>query len=315
MLRVLEGGALATVQDLGRFGYQHLGVPQSGAMDGVALRIANRLVGNEDGAACIEITLGGTAFEVLAPCVLAVTGADLGARLGGMPLPLWTSVRAHAGQRLVFTQRRYGARAYLALAGGLDVPLVLGSRSTYLPGGWGGLEGRALQAGDVLQPVVPPRDLLRLTARRWRVPPTYGRMLRIVLHEDACDVPTSWLMQPWRVAQASNRIGLRLEGQPLHACVQSVDSFGVFPGVIQLPPDGLPIVLMADAQPTGGYPALGAVIQADLPHAAQLLPGDTVQLVPVTAEEALDALRAQRAWLRQPLAEDEALFALAQARG
>lgn len=114
---MLDGGVLATVQDLGRFGYQHLGVPQSGAMDGIALRIANRLVGNEESAAGIEITLGGTSFEVLAPCVIAVTGADLGARLGDVPLPLWISVRAQPGQRLVFSQRMRGARAYLALAG------------------------------------------------------------------------------------------------------------------------------------------------------------------------------------------------------
>lgn len=308
---MLDGGVLATVQDLGRFGYQHLGVPQSGAMDGIALRIANRLVGNEESAAGIEITLGGTSFEVLAPCVIAVTGADLGARLGDVPLPLWISVRAQPGQRLVFSQRMRGARAYLALAGGVEVPLVLGSRSTYLPGGWGGLDGRALQAGDVLRPAVPPRDLFRLAARRWCTPPSHGHVLRVVLQEDYCNVPRSWLMQQWRVAQASNRIGLRLEGEPLRQPAQSVDSFGVFPGVIQLPPDGLPIVLMADAQPTGGYPALGAVIQADLHHAAQLVPGDSVQLVPVAPEEALNALRTQRAWLQQGVTEDEMLFVLA----
>ncbi|MCS7087816.1 MAG: biotin-dependent carboxyltransferase family protein [Thermoflexales bacterium] len=311
MLRVLEGGALATVQDRGRRGYQRFGVPQSGAVDAVAHAIANRLVGNPPEAASIEITWGGAVFEVLEPCVFAVTGADLGARLAGATVPLWTSVYARVGQRLAFLQRVRGGRAYLALAGGVDVPVVLGSRSTYLPGQFGGVEGRALRPGDYVRVAAPPRDLARWAARRWASPPTYTNVLRVLL---CGDWDRAALAQPRQVGASSNRIGLRLEGVPLRAPTQSVDSFGVFPGVIQLPPDGQPIVLLADAQPTGGYPVLGVVIQADLHLAAQLLPGDTVWLMPVTRDEALDALREQRAWLASPIEEDDAFLSLAHVR-
>jgi antagonist of KipI len=150
MLRVISPGALCTVQDLGRPGYQRFGVPVGGAMDRPACAIANRLVGNPPDAACLEITGPGAAFEVLAPCVVALAGADLGATFRGRALPTWASVRLASCGELIFEGRRWGARAYLALAGGIDVAPVLGARSTCLPGGFGGLNGRALRAGDVI---------------------------------------------------------------------------------------------------------------------------------------------------------------------
>lgn len=309
MLRVLAAGALATIQDLGRRDALHLGVPLSGAMDRVAHEIANRLVGNPLDAACVEITLGGGMFEVLEPCVIAATGGDLGFTLNGSPAPMWTSLWVRPRQVIAFEGRRSSGRASLALAGGVAAPLILGSRSTYVPGRFGGIEGRGLQPGDLLRPHAPPADLLRHAGRRWAHPPSYSTDLRVL---PVGQVPPGF-EQPWRVSATSNRIGLRLEGEPLVLpSPRDVASFGVFPGVIQLPPDGLPIVLMADAQPTGGYPVIGAVIQADLHHAAQLLPGDAVRLIPVCLDEAIQALRALRQWLASPvdsLDEDNAALA------
>lgn len=320
MLRVVAPGALCSVQDLGRPGYQRFGVPVSGAMDAVACIIANRLVGNPPGAACLEITLGGTALEVVSPCVIAVTGGDLGATLNGRPLPTWASVFVRPGQRITFEGRRMGGRAYLALAGGVDVPLVLGSRSTYLPGRFGGLDGRPLQMDDLIRSTTPAGDPLRLAGRLWPSPVDYCPFIRVL------PLPTSigsserlvsgLTAQPWRVGATSNRIGLRLEGARLPVeQLSDLASFGVFPGVIQLPPDGQPILLMADAQPTGGYPVIAVAIQADLHRAGQLLPGDEVCFSLVTQEEAIAAWRALRMQLDSPIADDEGIALAAAAQG
>jgi biotin-dependent carboxylase-like uncharacterized protein len=310
MLRVHSPGPLATIQDLGREGYQHQGVPVSGAMDEVACEIANRLLGNAPNAACIEITAGGAAFEALAPCVVAITGADLGATLSGRPLLLWMSTFVRAGQRIEFEGRQAsGARAYLALAGGIDVPLALGSRSTYLPGGFGGLAGRALREGDVLktQDVKRKTDDARIAGRTWPSPPDYAPPIRLLPgpHADWFDLD-ALTTQPWRVSATSNRIGLRLDGAPLPQLAQhELASFGVFPGVIQVPPDGQPILLMADAQPTGGYPVVAVAIRADLHRAAQTLPGDALCFAWTTQEDAVAASRALRALIEHPIEDDE----------
>ncbi|MCL6509681.1 MAG: biotin-dependent carboxyltransferase family protein [Anaerolineae bacterium] len=319
MLRVVAPGVLCTVQDLGRSGYQRFGVPVGGAMDRVACAIANRLVGNLPTAACVEITGGGAVFEVVEPCVVAVTGADLGATLNGQPLPMWLSVYLTAGRRVAFEGRRSGARAYLALAGGVDAPLVLGSRSTYLPGGFGGLGGRGLQMDDVLRPVPgqAPRDLIRLAGCAWPVAVDYALLIRILPFHDPSDLRSADLTaHPWRVGASSNRIGLRLEGPPIQTSQsREVISFGVFPGVIQLPPDGQPILLMADAQPTGGYPVVAVVIQADLHRAAQALPGDELRFAWTTIAEATQAWRELQRLLALPVEEDDGTALAAASRG
>lgn len=322
MLRVIAPGALCTVQDLGRAGFQRFGVPLGGAMDRMACAIANRLVGNPPTAACVEITAGGAVFEAVEPCVVAVTGADLVATLNGQPLPMWMSVYVAAGRRIAFEGRRNGARAYLALAGGVDAPVVLGSRSTYLPGGFGGLDGRALQMDDLLRPVPgrSPRDLVRLAGCAWPAPVDYAPLIRVLSCQHLLDPPPADVADlaahPWRVGAASNRIGLRLEGPPVRLSQpRDLVSFGVFPGVIQLPPDGLPILLMADAQPTGGYPVVAVVIQADLHRAAQALPGDELRFVWTTIAEATQAWRELQRLLALPVEEDDGTALAAAIRG
>jgi len=308
MLRVLSPGPLCTLQDLGREGYQHQGVPVSGAMDATACEIANRLLGNPPDAAAIEITAGGAVFEALAPCVVAITGADLGAMLNGHPLPLWTSLFVRAGQRIEFEGRRAsGARAYLALAGGIEAPIVLGSRSTCLPGGFGGLAGRALHEGDVICAGRSEHDDARIAGRAWPSPPDYAPLVRLLPGPQANWFDMEALTaQPWRVSATSNRIGLRLEGQPLgQHTTRDVASFGVFTGVIQVPPDGQPILLMADAQPTGGYPVVAVAIRADLHRAAQLLPGDAFRFTWTTQEDAVANWRDLRTVIQHPIEDDE----------
>ena len=318
MLRVIAPGVLCTIQDLGRPDYQRFGVPIGGAMDRVACVIANRLVGNPITAACLEITAGGAAFEVLAPCVIAVTGGDLGATLNNRPLPAWTSALVRPGQHLAFEERRQGARAYLALAGGVDVPLVLGSHSTYLPGRFGGLDGRPLQMGDVIRPASSAFDPARLAGRIWPAPVDYAPFIRILPFHTPPGQPglDDLTALPWRVGATSNRIGLRLEGARLHIeRAGDLPSFGVFPGVIQLPLDGCPILLMADAQPTGGYPAIAVAIQADLHRAAQLMPGDEVRFAWTTRAAAIAAWRALNALLDSPIDMDDGIALAAAAQG
>ncbi|MFL5804293.1 MAG: biotin-dependent carboxyltransferase family protein [Roseiflexaceae bacterium] len=314
-LRVLSS-ILTSVQDLGRPGWQRYGVPSAGAMDSFALEAGNRLVGNPPGAAALEITAG-AAFEILEPALLALTGASLGALLDGLPLPAWTAVFARPGAQLQLPGRggAWGARAYLALAGGVAAPELLGSRSTYLPGGFGGLDGRALRPGDLVSVGAALQDIGWPAGRRWpeRARPPYRAQpeLRLIRgpHADlfAADALELLLAQPFQIGRDSNRMGYRLEGARLpYARPVSLPSLGVLPGVVQVPPDGAPILLMADAQTTGGYPIAGVVIGADLPLAAQLLPGDRLRFALASIEEARDAWRRLRSWAAAPIEEDEA---------
>jgi len=315
MLKVIDPGALCTLQDLGRAGYESAGVPRSGVMDVAACVMANRIVGNPLDEAVIEITLSAS-FEVTAPCVIAIAGADLGATLNRQALPMWTSVFCNAGSRIAFERRRHGARAYLALAGGIEAPCVLGSRSTYLPAGFGGMQGRALQMDDVIRPRWAV-DVARAAGRVWPASsqPNYSHVIHVLPGPHASllndETKMTFINSPWRVSATSNRIGLRLEGPAL--LVQErreIQSMGVFAGVVQLPPDGRPILLMADAQPTGGYPVIAVAIQADLPSAAQMIAGDALRFAWTTLDEAIVAQHRLHECVVTPIEEDEgALFA------
>jgi biotin-dependent carboxylase-like uncharacterized protein len=316
LLEVITAGPLTTIQDLGRPHAMRHGVPAGGAMDAFALQAANRLVGNHPAAAALEITAGHAAFIALAPLVVAITGADCAPRLNDHPAPLWASFLMGAGARLVFGARRrdWGARAYLALAGGVDVSAVLGSRSTDLAGGFGGHEGRALQTGDVIcASHVAASD--RVAGHVWRedMRPAYGSQpaLRVLPgpHADRFtpESVTALFDAPYRVGQQSNRIGYRLDGPKLiPAQSGSLPSLGVVMGALQVPPDGQPILLMADAQTTGGYPIAGVVIRTDLPLAAQLLPGDSLRFLPVVEDEAVTAWRRYHDWLAHGLIQPDA---------
>jgi allophanate hydrolase subunit 2 len=190
---------------------------------------------------------------------------------------------------------------------------VLGARSTYLPGEFGGLAGRALRSGDVVA-AQPAGDLARRVGRIWPAPPDYAPRVRVLPFDGP--VPDALIAHEWRVGAQSNRIGLRLSGPRIEIDQPRVrDSFGVFPSVIQLPPDGQPILLTADAQPTGGYPVIAIAIQADLHRVAQVLPGDALRFVPTTLEEAVDAWRRLQALLALPVEEDEGMALAARARG
>ncbi len=311
-LTVLKAGLLTTVQDLGRWGHQAAGVSIAGPMDGFSHRLANRLVGNLPDAATIEATIAGPELRIERPTTIAVCGADLGATLDMAPLPLNRGVAAGHGAVLRFSGRRADARAYVAFEGGLDVPLILGSRATHLPSGLGGLNGRALRAGDVVgigratggaigsasgaafgtdrqTPASSPEPatLSRTTPQTLRVLPGPQADWFDTGGFDALEAIT------FTVTPHSNRMGYRLAGSRPVPRVRSDEMISdvTVPGAIQIPPEGNPILLMADRQTTGGYPQIAVVIAADLPLAGQLAPGDDIRFVPCRAAEALSALR------------------------
>lgn len=284
-IRVVRGGALSTVQDLGRAYYRHAGVPLGGAMDAFALRLGNLLVGNEERAAGIEVTLGGVELRFPQGGVVAVTGASYEG------ITSWRPMTVGAGQSVTLGTCVRGCRGYIAVRGGIAVPLVLGSRSTYSRGGWGGLEGRRLQEGDLLSvgeaepATVPP------VAASWSLLPGYASAatLRIIAGAQAAWFGEQVTAQEYKVSVQSDRMGLRLhaaEALKPEGKVAELASGGVVPGTIQVPPDGLPIVLGVDAQTIGGYPQAGQVVSVDLPVLAQLRPGDTVKFKVVTLAEA-----------------------------
>jgi KipI family sensor histidine kinase inhibitor len=282
-LEVLEAGLLTTVQDAGRSGYRRLGVSPGGALDPPALALANRAVGNPDGTAGLELTLSGPTLRFLRPVRFALAGADLGAvlqrsDLGDWAVPSGIAVLARAGNVLSFRGRRSGCRAYLACTGGVEVPLVLGSRATDRGAGFGGFAGRALRPGDVLgaEPSATPSAAPAAAPARGIASPA---IVRVVPGPQRADFPEvsieSFTSQVWRVGSLSDRVGCRLEGEPLaHRGSGEIVSDGMVPGSIQVPPDGRPIVMLADAPTTGGYPKIGAVVSDDLPLVAQLVPGE-----------------------------------------
>jgi antagonist of KipI len=309
IIEVIDAGLLSTVQDLGRFRYQRYGVPVSVAADPFALRVANQLVGNPAGAAGLECTLVGPGLRFLATTVMAVTGADLSPTLDGEAVAMWEPVVAPAESMLVFGDARDGVRGYLAIHGGIDVPLVLGSRSTHVRSKLGGFGGRAIQAGDFVAAVgdAPPS---RVEGRR--LPPehvpAYGRrhVLRVVLGpQDGAFTESgirTFLSSSYCVSGQSDRIGCRLQGPVIeHATSPDIVSDGIPYGAVQVAGDGMPIVLLVDRGTTGGYTKIATVISVDLPRLAQAGTGDTVTFVAATVHEAHRLLR-QREEIFQRLA-------------
>ena len=304
ILRVESPGLLTTVQDEGRWGHQRDGMVVAGAMDPFASAVANLLVGNPRGAAVLEITLLGPILRALADIRLALCGGDLSPSIDGLPVPLWKTFTLRKDQTLTFGRRRSGARAYLAVAGGLAVPAALGSRATFLRAQIGGFEGRSLRTGDVLegwpQPLSPGERGLRPSDI-----PAYSlpAVLRVLPgpHSSAFtdEGRDTFFSATYTVSPQSDRQGYRLTG-PAVARADAADLLSeAMPwGGIQVPPDGLPILLMADRQTTGGYPLVAVVLSADLPRAGQLAPGESVRFEAVTLAEAHElALRRER-WLR-----------------
>ncbi len=305
-ITVIKGGWLTTVQDLGRYGAQPYGLSVAGAMDSFSTIVANRLVRNPDYAAVLELTLKGPELQFEHDAAIALTGADLSPTINGRSIPMWERIVIQGGSRLRFGMPRTGSRAYLAIAGGIDVPLMLGSRSTHCASETGGLEGRPLKQGDVLCCGQPRQFVDCGTAKRLlkELIPRYERSVTLRIIPGPQDnfflkeSHTALIGSPYTVAPQSDRMGYRLTGPPIirKGATQFI-SDGTTMGALQVPPDGQPILLMADRQTTGGYPKIAVVISVDLPLAAQLAPGDRISFSPYTVAEAQAVLRQQRAQL------------------
>jgi 5-oxoprolinase (ATP-hydrolysing) subunit C len=303
---IISPGARTCVQDLGRDGWRHLGVARAGALDPAQAMLANRLLGNPGQAAVLEITMSGPALVFAHPSRIALCGAHFDSRFedtsGSLhAMPSARPVRLPAGTLRLGTARK-GLRAWLAIEGGVEVPQVLGSRSTDLRGGFGGYEGRTLRAGDRLALGAPSCDAhtddaladpLHPQAPAWWI-----SLDDIGMHDvpiryvpSSLCIAASLANRNWRVDPRSDRQGLRCEGDAIPTDLPEEVSAPVAPGTIQLPPDGHPIVLLADAQTVGGYPRLGYVIATDLPRLAQLRPGDPLRFTAVDRAEAQSAVR------------------------
>ena len=302
-VHVLSPGFLTTVQDLGRERYAHLGISASGAADSLSLRIGNLYLGNPENTAALEMTLVGCTLEFEEDTSIALTGSDFAAQVNGKPLPLWTPVPIKSGDLLHIGHTTTGARAYLCVRGGFQCKPFLGSVSTHLITGLGGIEGRPLKKGDTLsvqrllgKPPSPPftTNLLRTVDERTLLRVTRGPQ------EDffSRDARLAFLSSPYTVSEDSNRMGLRLNGPALTRTVdKEMLTEGVSLGAIQVPQGGEPIILFVEHQTTGGYPKIANVISADLHRLGQLRPRDVVRFESVSFKRARDLLRRQEAFL------------------
>ncbi|OGP88189.1 MAG: hypothetical protein A2156_03780 [Deltaproteobacteria bacterium RBG_16_48_10] len=304
---VLEPGFLTTVQDLGRFGFSQIGVPPSGALDPFSLRVGNLLVGNEEGEAGLETTIMGLRLKAMREAVIAITGGDLFPTLNGELLEMWRSHLLVEGDMLNFKGVRKGCRAYLALHGGIAVPEIMGSKSTFLPGKFGGLEGRALKKGDILYTLDIPTSFDKIG----------GRFPTDLIPTSEKETPLRVIPGPqdhhftelgfqtfrssfYQVTAKSDRMGIRLEGPKIERrsdVEESIISESLIPGAIQVPGDGKPMIILNELV-TGGYTKIATIISTDLSKVAQLKPGDRVRFEPISAEEAHQLLRKQEGRLK-----------------
>ena len=292
-MTVLSPGPLSTIQDEGRFGAMGKGFSPGGAMDITAMKLANLLVGNAPGVGVIEMTMLGLTARFDCDSVIALTGADMSAQLNGKAIRRYGSVPVHSGDILSMNAAQHGMRAYLAVAGGFDLPVVMGSVSTNLKCALGGFQGRKLQKGDEL-PLNHSVSADLFGARQVAVPEEYPETipLRVLLgpQEDAFTQMgiATFLGNEYTVTDKSDRMGIRLAGQKVES-KHGVDiiSDGIVTGSVQIPASGTPIIMMADRQTTGGYAKIATVISADLGRAAQARPGTRIRFVQVTEQEAI----------------------------
>ncbi|MCD6672549.1 MAG: biotin-dependent carboxyltransferase family protein [Burkholderiaceae bacterium] len=318
MLEIVATGALNSIQDRGRERYRRYGVGVAGAMDRLALELGNAMLGNSLDAAGIEITLPPFRVRFHTAVGFSITGADTNALLDGDPLPPYWTAHAHGGSELSFGAAEQGARAYLLVEGGMDVPRVLDSRSTDLKAGFGGFHGRSLRKGDLIRinaagfrnqehgwpsdfGIEPPGNALRIDSE------TEGNSCVAVRVLPARDIDVltanairAFWRTPWAVTPQSDRAGLRLAGPTLETHGHSEKlSHGIVPGVIQLPPNGLPIIQASDANTTGGYPIVGVVIGADLWRLGQVPIGGRLRFLQTTPADAIRAEGQVREWVER----------------
>ncbi len=311
MIQVLKPGLLTTVQDLGRIGYQQYGIVVGGALDTFAARVANLVVGNEDNAAVLELAQTGPELKFSSDTLLAWTGGDFDARLGGQPLPRDRAVRVAAGESVNFGVARSGLRAWVAIAGGIDVPLVMGSRTTYRRAGIGGHQGRPLVAGDELKTfaagdrasaMLAALKTAEKRATTWTVrPETLGKqapagVVRAMRGPEwdwfSEDAQRDFFSADWQATKEADRMGVRLQGPGLVLVKpREMISAAVNTGVVQVPPSGHPIVLLPSRQSVGGYPRIAAVAGVDIGRFTQLRPGEKVRFEKITLSVA------QELWL------------------
>jgi biotin-dependent carboxylase-like uncharacterized protein len=302
--RVISPGSFTTVQDRGRYSFIDRGVPPSGALDLFAAAIANFLVGNPDGAAVLEITMMGPALEALGEADVALTGADMAMTVNREPVPRWESIRVKKGDVIRIRQAKSGCRSYLAVTGGIDVPVIMGSRSTCVQAKIGGVEGRPLRKGDMID-----RIFAEPLAMTRRLPTEFIPEYSPDVHLKAVFGPQdeafassleTFFGSVYEVTPEADRMGYRLQGSPIHhdtGFPQSIISEPTVPGNVQLPADGQPIILLVE-QTTGGYTKIATVISTDLSKIAQAVPGNRVRFHNVTLKEAHRIYREQASLFR-----------------
>lgn len=308
MIRVLEPGALTTVQDLGRPGHLRYGIPPSGPIDRIAFVVANRLVGNADGAAGLECTVLGPRLQVETACAIAVTGADMPLTVNGVEAPLWTTLHLASGDVVKLGAARVGVRAWIAVAGGLDVPLILGSRSTYLRGRLGGVDGRALRKEDRLAVFPAPRPPTRRARASVVTELANEPEIRVLLGPQAErfteEGVRTFLGSDYEMLPQSDRMGARLRGPRIgHVKGHDIISDGIALGSIQVPGDGQPIALLVDRQSTGGYTKLATVCSFDVGRLGQVKPGHRLRFRAIELAEAHRIVQREHAALTDVLEE------------
>lgn len=293
--KVIKLGIFDTIQDLGRFGFQQYGMPVSGAMDSYALRIGNRLLGNNENEAGIEISTPSLSLEVLNQTVIAITGADFNPTINNSFAPMWEALEIKKGDIISFNQTKNGCRSYLLVAGGIDIPMVLGSKSTYTRGKIGGLEGRPLKKLDVINIGKPDQKLQNIIGRKVSANnlPTYleENEIRVILgpQDDhfTKDGLCTFLNSFYEITANSDRMGYRLKGPKIKSKNGSdIITDGIPLGSIQVPRDGMPIIMLVDRQTTGGYAKIATVISVDIDKLAQMRAGNKIKFIKVNLEEA-----------------------------
>ncbi|HJQ11459.1 MAG TPA: biotin-dependent carboxyltransferase family protein [Gemmatimonadaceae bacterium] len=300
MITVAKAPPYLAVQDAGRTGFRAAGVPRGGAMDLFALRAGNLMVGNQPDSAALEWALGGGTLTFSSAVCFALVGATVRATIGGRSIPPCTTTAAAAGEELIVEQFLTGRFLYVAISGGIEVPDLLGSRSTYLPGHFGGFGGRLIRTGDSLPfgttPSSPPVGFHCAAELMPRYDTDTVHMTRGPQAELFTDEAFRILSEePHRVSSASDRTGYKIDGPSIGSSPGSLPSEAACPGAIQVPGDGHPIILMADAPTVGGYPKIGVVSETDLPIIAQRRPGETVRFEVITVEQSQRAMRRRAA--------------------
>jgi antagonist of KipI len=308
VFEVLDPGILTTIQDLGRYGFSQFGVPPSGALDTFSLRVGNLLVGNREEEACLEVTLMGLKIKAMKEVVIAITGGDLSPTLNGEPLEMWRTHLLLEGDAITFKKVKAGCRAYLAVSGGLVVPKIMGSCSTYLSGNFGGLEGRKLRRGDILYTPDIPSCLGKLGLRfpsDWIPSLDKEDPLKVIPgpqdHHFTEKGVQTFCSSSYQVTPQCDRMGVRLKGPKIERrsdVEESIISEGLISGSIQVPGNGKPLIILTELV-TGGYTKIATIISTDLPKVAQLKPGDQVRFKPISVEKSHLLLKEQEDRLKE----------------